>query len=230
MRKLIKVCGMRDAENIRSISALDIDLMGFIFYPPSSRCVTELPSFMPSAQKRVGVFVNAGIDEIASRHAQFHFDYIQLHGKESPDLCRELRSMGLGVIKAFSLKGEEDVERTAAYEGACDYFLFDTPTKLVGGSGEQFDWTLLDAYKGRTPFLLSGGIGPDSVEKLKAFSHPMLAGYDINSRFETAPALKNVQAVQNFIDSVFAICPFGGSASLRPTTASQRSPRPSRGG
>lgn len=221
---------MREAENIRSISALDIDLMGFIFYPPSSRFVTELPSVMPVRQKRVGVFVNAGLDEIAQRHALFHFDYIQLHGKESPDFCRQIRAMGLGVIKAFSLKGESDLECTAAYEGLCDYYLFDTPTMLVGGSGEQFDWTLLNGYSGNTPFLLSGGIGPDSVEKLAAFSHSMLAGYDINSRFESAPALKNVQAVKNFIDSVFAICPFGGSASLRPTTASQRSPRPSRGG
>lgn len=199
---IIKVCGMRDADNIREISALDIDMMGFIFYPPSSRFVTELPSFMPSAQKRVGVFVNAGLDEIMTLHGKFQFDFIQLHGKETPEMCRQIRGLGLGVIKAFSLKCESDLECTAAYEGVCDYFLFDTPTKLVGGSGEQFDWTLLDGYSGNTPFLLSGGIGPDSIEKLSMFSHPKLAGYDINSRFEIAPALKDVKAVAGFLNKM----------------------------
>lgn len=102
------------------------------------------------------------------------------------------------IIKAFSISKKEDLKQTAAYEDICDYFLFDTPCSTAGGSGKSFDWNLLKAYSGRTPFLLSGGIGPDSLCALRTFQHPLWAGIDLNSRFEIEPALKNIPLLTEF--------------------------------
>lgn len=199
---LIKVCGMRDAVNIEAVDALGIDLMGFIFFERSPRNVSVKPATMPSAASRVGVFVNAPVCEMLQKACEFGLEYIQLHGKESREICLELKDKGFKVIKAFSIASASDLESTAEYEGICDYFLFDTKTELVGGSGRCFDWSVLEQYNGNTPFLLSGGIGPESIESLKAFDHRQLAGFDLNSRFETAPALKNVQAVADFVSII----------------------------
>lgn len=202
---IVKVCGMRDADNIREVESLGIDWMGFIFYPPSKRFVGEhAPSYLPSACKRVGVFVNAEPGYIRSMVPLFGLDAIQLHGSESPEFCRELasREPGIRLIKAFSLSEPADIGKTAGYEGIVDCFLFDTPTSGFGGSGRTFDWTLLDGYHGHTPFLLSGGLGPESIDELKGFSHPQWIGIDLNSRFETAPALKDTRALRSFLEQV----------------------------
>ena len=196
---IVKVCGMRDADNIRQVEECGADWMGFIFFSRSPRFVAEVPHYLPSKQKRVGVFVNASYDEIKARVEAFGLDAVQLHGAEKADLCMRLRNDGLTVVKAFSLRSAADVQQTDGYIGACDYFLFDTPTAAYGGSGRMFDWTLLQAYKGPTPFLLSGGLTPDSLEALVAFSHSQWAGIDLNSGFETQPALKNPQALKSFI-------------------------------
>lgn len=209
---------MRDAQNIRDVEALGIDWMGFIFWEKTKRNVTEKPDYLPTKCKRVGVFVDASIDFISQKVEEFDLDIVQLHGKETPAFCKDIReyfrrtrnvqivheSTSLIkeplIIKAFSLKDTEDASiRTAHYDGFCDYFLFDTPTPNAGGSGKQFDWSLLDSYKGKTRFILSGGIGPDSIEAIKAFSHPMWAGIDVNSRFEIQPALKDVTKLKEFL-------------------------------
>lgn len=200
--KLIKVCGMRESANIRAVDSLGIDLMGFIFYAPSPRNVVELPSVMPCHARRVGVFVDAPFEEIRERVSQFSLDYVQLHGKESAEMCRSVRNLGVKVIKAFRVASASDLVQTGQYAGECDLFLFDTKTELAGGSGRCFDWSVLDEYKGDTPFLLSGGIGPESAEGLTSFSHPMLAGYDLNSRFETEPALKDVGLLKQFLNAI----------------------------
>ena len=127
---------------------------------------------------------------------------IDLHGSESPDDCLRLQDRGLRVIKAFRIGTAGDLEATAAYEAACSYFLFDTKTPAYGGSGKTFDWTVLDAYRGQTPFLLSGGIGPEHVRALKAFRHDRLVGYDLNSRFEQAPGIKDVEKITRFIQDM----------------------------
>lgn len=196
---IVKVCGMRAADNIRQVEECGADWMGFIFFSRSPRFVAEVPHYLPSKQKRVGVFVNASYDEIKARVEAFGLDAVQLHGAEKADLCMRLRNDGLTVVKAFSLRSAADVQQTDGYIGACDYFLFDTPTAAYGGSGRMFDWTLLQAYKGPTPFLLSGGLALDSLEALAAFSHSQWAGIDLNSGFETQPALKNPQALKSFI-------------------------------
>lgn len=197
---IIKTCGMRDADNIRAVSELGIDWMGFIFWAPSSRYVSEKPSFLPTRQKRVGVFVDARIEEVRSKADEYALDLIQLHGSESPALCEWLKANSRQqLIKAFNIATQEDLEQTRPYEGLVDYFLFDTKAKMVGGNGTQFDWSVLSAYQGNTPFLLSGGIGPDDAEKVRNFHHPQLAGIDLNSRFELSPALKDIEKLKQFI-------------------------------
>ena len=201
--KLIKVCGMTDGENLRAVEALGVDLIGFIFHPGSPRCIRQTPSYLPVRAKRVGVFVDAPRAEILRRHETFGFDYVQLHGSETPELCRELRERdGLRVIKAFGIAEESVRQTVAGYEGACERFLFDTRTPGHGGSGRRFDWSILDDYEEQTRFLLSGGIGPESVGTLHDFIYPLLAGFDLNSRFETAPGIKDPDLLEIFLENL----------------------------
>lgn len=199
---IVKVCGMREAENIRAVEALGVDWMGFIFWEHSSRCVSQRPAYLPTRAKRVGVFVDASLDVVCQHVEAFGLDVVQLHGSESPTFLHDLRNALAGavlIVKAFSIATRDDLLQTSLYEGLADYFLFDTKAQLVGGNGRKFDWTVLAHYFGSTPFLLSGGIGPDDASRLSAFSHPRLAGIDLNSRFEISPALKNVELLKQFL-------------------------------
>ena len=202
MKKLLKVCGMREAANIKELAALSPDFMGFIFYPPSSRFVSTIDEntikSIPKKIRKVGVFVNENVLKIKDIAKNFRLDVIQLHGDESPDVCMKLKSEGYVVIKAFHIASADDFSETAEYEGTCDYYLFDTKTQGYGGSGMTFDWTFLDRYTGQTPFLLSGGIRLESVQDLWKLNHPKLAGFDINSGFEVKPALKDIDLVKKF--------------------------------
>ena len=228
----VKVCGMRDAENIREVSSLGVDMLGFIFYPKSPRYVQMISSkagIIPDYSEerldkaihsadsdvcvgrpaRVGVFVDDMPQNIVTRVYNYGLDYIQLHGNEPRETCENLRATldpdikkGIRIIKAISVSTAEDIQKYKEYVGAVDLFLFDTKCKTVGGSGEQFDWTVLDTYDGDVPFLLSGGIGPDDAERVKAFHHPKCVGIDLNSKFEIEPALKDVEKLREFIGEV----------------------------
>lgn len=193
---------MREDSNIREVEQLGPDLMGFIFYPGSPRCVTVTPAYLPEKAMRVGVFVNEEKNKVEALAKSFSFTYIQLHGNESPEYCSQLQSKGRKVIKAFSVSKEDDLIPTLAYEGKCDYFLFDTPCKQYGGSGKAFNWNILKAYKGKTPFLLSGGICPEMADALKEFRHPLFAGIDLNSRFEFAPGEKDANKIKEFMNQL----------------------------
>ncbi len=196
----IKVCGMRDPENIRAVEeAVHPDMMGFIFWEGSKRCVTKVPAYLPKCT-RVGVFVNPTGEDIIHKVKDFGLNAIQLHGGESADFCRRIKeATNLPVIKAFSIATTSDIAETIHYEDAANLFIFDTKCKTIGGSGEQFDWDILQQYDGNTPFLLSGGIGPGDEEKVRRWRHPRLIGIDLNSRFETAPAYKDAEALANFV-------------------------------
>lgn len=206
---LVKVCGMRDADNIRQVEALGIDWMGFIFWPKSSRYVAEIPSYLPTKCKRVGVFVDASIGDVMTIAEQYQLDIIQLHGQESPSYITQLishlsRLRNVKIIKAFNIATAIDFEATKRYEDYVDYFLFDTKGKSVGGNGEKFDWSVLSEYRGNTPYLLSGGIAPDDAPALTfspfhPFTSPLCIGLDLNSRFESAPGYKNVDTLKAFI-------------------------------
>ncbi len=225
---IIKVCGMRDADNINDVSALDINWMGFIFYPKSPRYVRQIssnagiiPDYSSLKEKataddagrirRVGVFVDDMPQNIVTRVFNYHLDIVQLHGSESPVMIDNLRRTldpdirkGIKIMKAISVKSDDDILKCKDYEGHVDYFLFDTKTPLKGGSGEQFDWSVLQSYDGATPFLLSGGIGPDDARRVRAFSHPRCIGIDVNSKFEKEPAFKDVDMLRKFISEVRA--------------------------
>lgn len=191
---------MREAENIREVEALGIDLMGFIFWSKSKRYVSECPNYLPTRCKRVGVFVDADIQEVKQKVEEYGLNVIQLHGNESLDYCAQLKKYTL--IKAFNIATTDDLEATKPYEGIIDYFLFDTKAKMVGGNGTKFDWRILNDYVGKTPFLLSGGIGPDDADSIKAFHHPQCIGIDLNSRFESLPALKDIKQLKAFIKKI----------------------------
>ena len=191
---------MMDTENIRKVEALGIDLMGFIFWPKSSRYVRERPAKLPTQCKRVGVFVDEDIDTVKRIANEYALDFLQLHGHESPEYCAQLH--GFHLIKAISVSGVDDIATYKAYMGHVDYFLFDTKCLSVGGSGQQFDWNVLSAYDGETPFLLSGGIGPDDAKRLKTFQHPKCIGIDLNSRFEIAPGLKDIDKLKQFLEQL----------------------------
>ena len=191
---------MRDAENIRKVEAQGIDLMGFIFWPKSSRYVSERPAYLPTNCKRVGVFVDEDIETVKRITEDYALDFIQLHGHESRAYCAQLK--GLKLIKAFNIATTEEFKQTEPYTGIVDYFLFDTKGKSVGGNGEKFDWSVLSAYDGETPFLLSGGIGPDDAGRVKTFRHPKCLGIDLNSRFEQAPGLKDINKLKDFLNAL----------------------------
>ena len=206
---IIKVCGMRDADNIREVeqlftlhSYLFTPLMGFIFYPKSSRYVSERPAYLPQKCKRVGVFVDASADDIIKKIHDFSLDIIQLHGHESPEQISHLSLLTphLSIIKAFNIATKENLETTTPYAGLVDYFLFDTKGPSVGGNGEKFDWSILDAYNGDTSFLLSGGIGPDDAERILDYHHSKCIGIDLNSRFEIEPGIKDIVKLKTFLN------------------------------
>ena len=215
---------MCDAENIRAVEALGVNLIGLVFYPESPRYVAMISSgagIMPDysslkedagpseAVRRVGVFVDDMPQNIVTRVYNYSLDYVQLHGEESPVMIKNLRRTldpdirpGIQIIKALSIASAEDIQQTKEYEGLADLFLFDTRCEEKGGSGKSFEWSLLEAYEGATPFLLSGGIGPGDAARVKSFRHPLFAGIDLNSRFETEPGMKDVERLKTFIQEL----------------------------
>lgn len=200
---IIKVCGMRDVDNIRQAGMAGMDWMGMIFWQKSARYVDnpDTAKAIPEGVKKVGVFVNELPENVVEKADKYSLDIIQLHGSEEVDTIRELRLRlhDKVFVKAISVSQTEDIRLAEMYDKEVDYLLFDTKCKSVGGSGRQFEWSILQNYKGDTPFLLSGGIGPDDAENVKAFKHPMMAGIDLNSKFELSPGLKDVEKLSAFI-------------------------------
>lgn len=196
---IIKVCGMREPENIRAVEQTGTDWMGFVFFKHSARYMADLPAYLPESCKRIGVFVNENNNHILTKAAEFGLHGIQLHGQETTEQCRKLKAEGLEIVKAFSISQQSDLIVTERYKNVCDYFLFDTPCKEYGGSGLTFDWNILRNYHGNTPFLLSGGIRPCLLTVLHQFRHEQLAGIDLNSGFEISPGVKDAAAIHTFI-------------------------------
>jgi len=200
---VVKVCGINHTENLKNIVNLDIDMIGLNFYPKSLRYIvdnfiSEIP--FPSHLKKVGVFVNEKIEHIKRIKEIYKIDYIQCHGHESIEYCEKVKSFSK-VIKVFNIGNKENFNATKDFD-FCDYFLFDTKTKNFGGSGIQFNWNMLQDYDGQVPFLLAGGIGPQDILKIQTINHSMLAGVDINSKFENRPGIKDIEKVNHFITQI----------------------------
>lgn len=196
MALLWKVCGMREEDNILEVLALQPDFMGFIFYPRSKRNVSgilseDLLKKWSWPTRKVGVFVNENLDKVIGIVQKYELNLVQLHGEESPEFCKALSKNSISVMKAFAVDEGFDFNSTSDYEGLCEYFLFDTKAPGgYGGHGKAFDWTLLKKYKGNTPFLIAGGVDEYNVSELASYDLPLLAGIDVNSRFENRPAFK----------------------------------------
>ena len=203
----IKVCGMRTPENISGVAFAFPDYLGFIFYPKSKRFVgfeplSDVLSIIPDSVKKVGVFVDEAPEKVFEIYRNWNLNVIQLHGNETPEYCQQIQDSGITVFKAFSVDERFDFNSLSAYSEVCNYFLFDTKGQLPGGTGQKFNWQLLENYKGNVPFFLSGGIGLDDLAVVLNFNHPQLFGIDINSGFEISPGLKDVEKVKNFISGI----------------------------
>ncbi|WP_128548823.1 phosphoribosylanthranilate isomerase [Larkinella soli] len=200
----VKVCGMRDSDNIQELLAVSPDFMGFLFFDKSPRFVGEdldvdlLKSF-PRHVKKVGVFVNASPDYILRNVKKYDLQYVQLHGSENPEFCRNLRNRGASIIKAFSVDASFNFSMINNYKPFCDFFLFDAKGDQFGGNGVTFDWSLMNRYDNEKPFFISGGIGVETVDELQKLSHLKLYGVDINSRVEVEPGLKDIRQIKAII-------------------------------
>ena len=157
---------MKYPENILEVSELLPDFLGFIFWEKSSRYFDgEIPE-IPKSIKKVGVFVNASLEEIYLKIEKYGLDIIQLHGNESPEFCEKLKKENIEIIKVFSVNDDFDFSLLKPFENTCNYFLFDTKGKLPGGNGITFNWQILQQYKLTKPIFLSGGIGLDEIENI----------------------------------------------------------------
>eukprot|EP01132_Coremiostelium_polycephalum_P016859 gene16859-20233_t len=183
MELKLKICGMREKQNIAEVAELGPDYMGFIFYPGSKRYAADLTTELPQHVKKTGVFVNQPIGVILEYILKYKLSAIQLHGNESPAYCAQFKEL--------------------AFKEFVDYFLLDTQTAGHGGSGKLFNWKLLELYHLDTPYFLSGGIGPQQVQLIKEIQDNRLYAVDINSRFELEPGLKNIDQLREFKNKLF---------------------------
>ncbi len=210
--------------NTAEVATLQSDYLGFIFYDKSPRNFTgEIPD-LPEGIKKVGVFVDATMDNVLGKIEKYSLDSVQLHGSESPQYCFELKrhfelnkksnkeisqlqssfrnDKRLEIIKVFSIKDEFDFSILEPYEAIVDYYLFDTKGKLPGGNGYAFDWNVLKNYPSTKPYFLSGGIGLGEVELIESFLKTNTAKYcyaiDVNSKFEIKPGLKDTEQLKKF--------------------------------
>ena len=206
---------MRETYNINGLRQLPVDFIGLIFYEKSPRFleVNEIDqSYLKDAiqrfgnsneyLKKVGVFVDAVKEDVLAKAREYNLDYVQLHGSENIFYCEDLKKSGLKIIKAFQVDKHFSFTNTEAYQYYCDYFLFDTKGEKPGGNGLAFDWSILENYKGETPFFLSGGLNPKSSDQIKTLKHPKLYGVDLNSGFEIEPGFKDIDLIATFINEI----------------------------
>jgi len=205
MRARIKVCGMK--HNVAEVATLLPDYLGFIFYDKSPRNFEGPIPKIPSAIKKVGVFVNEKIDSVIETATIHKLDIIQLHGEESPEYCGELSDLtsNLEIWKVFSIGETFNFDLVKPYENIVDKYLFDSKGKNKGGNGITFNWQILQQYPSKKPMILSGGIGVeeiDSINKLMAEEFLPIHAIDVNSKFEDRPGLKNLNTLKHFFDEL----------------------------
>ena len=202
----IKVCGMTQIEQVDRLAELGVTFAGFIFYPKSPRYVFK---HMTTTQIRkenninkVGVFVNAPVEEVLHMVDECRLHMVQLHGDESPKYCEKIADY-VSVVKAFRMSENDSVQwMIRPFMEVCDMFMFDTMGAGYGGTGKKFDWNLLNGQTIGKPFFLSGGIEPGDEESLRQFTTEPVAkalfAVDINSRFELAPGIKQLEKIRTF--------------------------------
>lgn len=202
----VKVCGLVKRSNILEIDNLGVSYIGLNFYPKSERYFLKddkTPIHVQTRAALVGIFVNASVDTIVKRAMLYNLDIIQLHGNEAPEMVDMVKLITRKKVwKAIPISSVSDLALTEQYQSMADGFVFDTKSDGYGGSGSSFDWSILSAYKGQTPFFLAGGLSLDLLAELNTFKHPLLRGYDINSKFEVQSGVKSVELVNQFLQKV----------------------------
>lgn len=207
-----KVCGLNSVNQLMQLDAMGVEFGGFIFYPKSPRYILKhvQPADLKKAKgqkiNKVGVFVNETVEQVLKQVDDCGLYLVQLHGDETPKYCEKIADY-VTVIKAFRIRNDDDVLwKIKDYQDVVDMFLFDTAGAAYGGTGEKFDWAILQNLVINKPFFLSGGIGPDDVASLQEFATKSVAkdlfSIDINSKFESSPGVKNMEMVQSFIQKV----------------------------
>lgn len=200
----VKVCGLKDYENILNVIISGADYVGFIFHKSSPRYFNDALSFdevRAIKVKKVGVFVNEGIYSVIDKIAHYDLDLVQLHGGEAPEYCCEVRKYAK-IIKSFGVSDEFDFDVLKRYVSKVDYFLFDTLTLNYGGSGKTFNHHLLQKYNLNVPFFLSGGISLEHSKSIKQLGIKQLVGVDLNSKFESSPGIKEAYKIKQFINQL----------------------------
>lgn len=200
----IKVCGLKNYENISNVIIAGADHIGFIFHKESPRYFNNALSFdeiRTIKVKKVGVFVNEDAYSVLDKVAHYDLDFVQLHGTESPEYCSGLRNY-VKTIKSFGIDENFDFNILNSYTDKVDYFLFDTATPAFGGSGKIFDYRLLQKYELSVPFFLSGGISLEHSQNIKQLKLKQLIGVDLNSKFEISPGIKEASKIKQFINKL----------------------------
>ena len=207
LKKIIKVCGLKEPCNIQAVAKLGPDLLGFIFYPESKRFVSDIPQTVLAKLSipKVAVTVNMEIAEVLKMIARYDFEYVQLSGDENLNYVKALKEKapGLKLIKSFDGSCLKD-SNYLAYEEMLSYYLFDNKQGAYGGTGKSFVWDSLVDYAGSKPYLLSGGIAPKMLDEVNEFlkAQPLCAGVDLNSGFEVSPGLKDVERLKYFMEKL----------------------------
>jgi len=197
----IKVCGLRNYENISNVIIAGAEYVGFIFHKASPRYFNDALSFdamRTIKATKVGVFVNENAYSVLDKVAHYDLDMVQLHGNETPEYCSEMRKY-VKTVKSFGLDEHFDFDILNNFIGKVDYFLFDTATTEYGGSGKTFDHNLLQKYELDIPFFLSGGISLEHCESIKRLNFKQMVGVDLNSKFESSPGVKEAFRIKQFI-------------------------------
>ena len=207
----VKVCGMTDIEQVNQLNEMGVEFCGFIFYPKSPRYVFKhMPATsikkIKSNINKVGVFVNASTEDILQTVDDCGLYLVQLHGDESPRACERISDY-VSVIKAFRLTDDDNILwKIKDYQEVVDMFLFDTEGVGYGGTGKKFNWKALMDLNINKPFFISGGIQPEDVMALKAFSKNVvgkdLFAVDVNSKFEISPGYKDMEKVRTFVSQL----------------------------
>ncbi len=199
----IKICGITCLEDAQDAVQLGADALGFIFYEPSPRyvsseIVSSIVAQLPPFVSLVGVFVDSPVDEVVATMRACQLHYCQLHGQESVSVCDQIP---YPVIKAISVANESDIKGALEYEHVVSSFLFDTKVSgQVGGTGQVFDWSLLEAYDSRVPMILSGGLNASNVATSIQVVQP--SGIDLSSGVELRPGKKSKSKMKEVMDIV----------------------------
>lgn len=206
-RPRVKICGMTRLGDASFAASAGVDALGFIFYDKSPRCVglgtaRKIIESLPPFIDKVGVFVNAAIEEV-QQVAAIGLTSIQLHGNETPEYCKELKEQlpFCTIIKAFRVGSESTASEFSQYESVVDAFLLDTYVKgAKGGTGEVFDWDHIDKLALARPVLLAGGLDAANIEQ--AIRSTTSYCFDVNSGVEVSPGVKDHEKIRKLMSIV----------------------------